>query len=1101
MSLLPRPKGNTESQMNSIIAYLEHWVAVQPGKCYSSFLDVHGKETDSYTYLGFYERSRYLAEYLSCQVGMKRGDRALLVYPPGLEVIVAFFACARIGVIPVPVYPPTQTSFQKGLTQVTFIAHDCQARVALTTHGFHRSYQLFSEERLTESLLSSTLALPYLDWVTTDDVKGQASQSFGYESNPVLFLQYTSGSTSDPKGVIVSHENVIHNCLATVDHQPTGVSWLPQYHDMGLIGYYLYPVITGGTTYGFSPTDFLKRPGLWLQTLSRFQATCGSSPNFGFDYCLREDKIPSDQLADLDLSSLRFLMNASEPARPETYRRFLERFAPYGLRPQAHVVAYGLAENTLAVTNYGRRIVTVNKRRLQEGTSQPENAEIPNSNQLRLASCGKPLDGIRVRIVDPKSGAVLGNQQIGEVWVAGKSTCQGYWNRPELTKEVFGNAVTNDPRDHNSYLRSGDVGFLDDDELFICGRIKDLIIIRGVNYYPQDIESIVESASPKIRRGGVAALDGNEQREGLVVMAEVRKAKDLPDPNQISQAIHTQYNIRPNAIVFVAARSIARTTSGKIARSLTRQRWLGGKLRVIATHYMGAEGGLIGPAHQGLRGRFGHFLEQYHLTGYEECTLAEIGIDSLAMVTLLDDIEMLLKDHGASDLLSDIDGRLLQRLTVAEFSSLFEQLEKVSEKQIAAFQSVLKKLRQDHDDQQRDCMRYDTRLRWTNRVDITLNEEPLTSVLLSGPTGFFGPFLLNTLLRQTSYNYFTLTRASDPVHGMNRIRASLQRARVWTPALDEELKNRVHVVCGDISQYNLGMRSELWQSLSTRVQAVIHNAALVNYVLNYDAVRPHNVNGTRELLRFSCTGTRKEFHFISSTIIFGWTVKGELLETDNNEDMSNLDFGYAQSKWVAEQLVFAAENEGLKVRVYRPSFITASAGGIGSRDDIVVRLLAFMINNGIAVHAANQISFLPGNIAADNIVGIFKQRDLTARTFHVTADDYYNMMDITRLISSQYGYQFVYYDIPDFVAEVKRRCTKDDLLYPLLDFFTRSHEQIAAIQHKRYNNDHYRKARQLSRNDCGDPLLTDTVSYLMAFMLREGLIAARARAQKARVSV
>ncbi|MDQ2975210.1 MAG: AMP-binding protein, partial [Acidobacteriota bacterium] len=165
--------------MNSIIGYLEHWAAIQPDKCYSSFLDVHGKETESYTYLGFNERSRYLAEYLSRQVGVKRGDRALLVYPPGLEVIVAFFACARIGVIPVPVYPPTQTSFQKGLTQLTFIALDCQARVALTTHGFHRSYQMFSEGKFAHSFLPNAPALPHLDWVTTDDVKGQASESFG----------------------------------------------------------------------------------------------------------------------------------------------------------------------------------------------------------------------------------------------------------------------------------------------------------------------------------------------------------------------------------------------------------------------------------------------------------------------------------------------------------------------------------------------------------------------------------------------------------------------------------------------------------------------------------------------------------------------------------------------------------------------------------------------------------------------------------------------------------------------------------------------------------------------------------------------------------
>lgn len=1074
-------------------------MVVQPHERYCCFLDLHGNETQSYTYLGFHERTRCLAEYLSRQVGLRRGDRALLVYPPGLEIIVAFFACARLGVIPVPVYPPRLTSIERSLTRLAFITNDCQARVALTTYVFHRSYQESLEQQ--PASLSSTPTLPRLDWIATDHVKGPASESFSDESTSILFLQYTSGSTSDPKGVIVSHENVIHNCRATVDHKPTGVSWLPQYHDMGLIGYYLFPIILGGTTYGFSPTDFLKRPVLWLQTLSRVRATCGSSPNFGFEYCLREDKIQPDQLTDLNLSSLRFLMNASEPVRPETYRRFLERFGPCGLQPRAHVAAYGLAENTLAVTHHGKRTLAVNQQLFQDGILQVEKPEKPNNNHLHLASCGKPLEGIRVRIVDPKSGAVLGEKQIGEVWVAGKSTCEGYWNRPELTRQIFGNSIANDPQHTSGYLRSGDIGFLENGELFICGRIKDIIIIRGINYYPQEIELIVESASPKIRSGGVAAFDGNEAGKGLVVMVEVRKANDLPDPAQIARAIREQHHITPDTIVFVRARTIAKTTSGKIARNLTRQCWLAGELRVIATHVGLPEVEPIQASTYGLKGWFRHFLERYNLTGHEKCTLEAVGFDSLSMVTLLDEISVLLKNHGATDLLSEIDGRLLQRLTVAELFSLFEQLEKISDERVSRLQSLLKKLRQEHDGHQQACMRYDANLRSSDYIAMPGDQQPLTRILLTGPTGFFGPFLLNSLLQQTTNSYYVLTRATDPAHGMDRIRDTLRRSRVWTTTLDEELKERVHVVCGDIAQHNLGLHPQQWQSLTGRVQAVIHNAALVNYVLSYEALRSPNVDGTREMLRFARTGTRKEFHFISSTIIFGWTAKEELLETDNNDDMLNLDFGYAQSKWVAEQLVFAAEKHGVRVRVYRPSFLTASTGGAGSRADIVIRLLAFMIKNGIAVNAANQISFLPADIAADNIVAIFKQQDAAARTYHVTTDGYYNMMDITRLITSEYGYPFVYYDVPRFVAEMKRRCTKDDLLYPLLDFFSRSHEKITAMQQKRYNNHHYRAARQLSRNGSGDPLLKQTVSYLMTYMLRENLIPAGARSLRAEVSV
>lgn len=1025
--------------MNSLISYLNHWAGVQPEQRYATFLDVRGNETESYTYRDFNERTAYVAEYLSHQVGLKPGERALLVYPPGLEVIVAFFACARIGVIPVPVYP-AQTTHERRSAKLAFIIDDCQPAVALTSDSLQHS-DLFG-----------------LRCLGTDHINGKSSQTFNHYPDPILFLQYTSGSTSDPKGVIVSHENLIHNWLALADHKPICVSWLPQYHDMGLIGYYLFTCLSGGTTYGFSPGDFLRRPLLWLQTLSSVRATCTSAPNFGFDYCLREDKVPSDQLTDLDLSSLRVVMNASEPARPETHRRFLERFAPYGLQSEAHVVAYGLAESTLAVTHYGRRSVSFDDR--------------------ELMSCGLAVGGIRVRIVNPKSGEALEDRAVGEVWVAGKSTCPGYWNRSELTEQTFSNRITNDPADHDRYLRTGDLGFLDNGELFVCGRIKDLIIVRGVNYYPQDIESAVESASPKIRAGGVAAFETHDEGRGVIVIAEVKRASDLPEPAEIIRAVYARCQVRPDRIVFVPARSIAKTTSGKIARGPTRRQWLDGKLRVLATHVWNTE-----------EPRLRDFLERYNLNGDTDRTLGEMGIDSLGMVSLLDEIETLLKQHGLTDLLSEIDVRLLQRLKVTELISLLDSIDAGSEEQIKALKSMLAAFRQEHDEMLWDRMRSDARFEIA-QVDSSTGER-IRDVLLTGPTGFFGPFLLSSLLKQTPHAYHVLTRASSTEQGMDRIRNGLRRAHLLTPELEDSLRTRVQVVCGDIARHNLGLKSDDWQLLNEKVQAVIHNAALVNYVLNYDALRPANVEGTRELLRFSATGTPKEFHFISSTVMFGWSVKTELFETDNNDEMLNLDFGYAQTKWVAEQLIFAAEKQGLKVRVYRPSFITASAQGVASSDDIVIRLLAFMIDEGIAVNAQNQISFLPVEVVANNIAAIFRQPLKTARTFHVTADDYYNLADITRLITCEYGYQFVYHDIRPFVAELKRRCTPDNLLYPLLDFFNRSQERIAAMQRKRYNNENYRAAR----DDNADPPLQDVVAHVMSYMLREGLIRSSRRAE------
>jgi len=1076
--------------MDTIVDALEHWAAVHPDKCLFSFLDIDGRERDTYTYLAFSERTRHLAQHLCLQKGLRRGDRVLLVYPPGLELIAAFLACVRIGVIPVPVYPPTPMNFESGLAKLTYIARDCEAKAALTTRGFFSSYHLLLARRRISALWTTSPALPSLDWITTDDARGVASEGFGNDPGEILFLQYTSGSTSDPKGVVVSHANVIHNCGSTIDHAIVGVSWLPQYHDMGLIGYYLFPIIVGGTTYGFSPLDFLKRPALWIQTLSRLRATYTSAPNFGYEYCLREDKLPDSDLADVDLSSVRVMMNASEPVRADTFSGFFDRFAPRGLRPQAHVVAYGLAENTLAVSHHGKHILTVNKKLLQQRKLHIENNAPRNNNQMRIVSCGRPLQGIVVRIVDPESRAALGDDRIGEIWLAGASRCQGYWRRPELSRQVFGGVLASDPDDTRVYLRTGDLGFRHEGELYVCGRIKDLIIIRGVNYYPQDIETIVEASSHKIRTGCVVAFDAGEDGESLVVLAEVKRAKDLPNPVEIARAIRTQYYVEPHTIAFVPHKAIPKTTSGKLSRNRARELWLNGELEIIA-RYGGVRGHEVACDPSGLKERFQYIVELYNLTGREEYTFAEIGIDSLTMVEILEDIKTLLEEHGAGELVNEVDVRLLQRLTIAEFFSLVDQFEKASDEPIAALRVVLRRIQSEHASYEEDCMRSDAELPVMNRVELQAADEPVSHVLVTGATGFFGPFLLNSLLRETSHTFHVLTRATDPIHGMDRVRASLRRSRLLTPALENLLEQRVRIVCGDLARHNLGLKAEQWKHLSAQIQAVCHNAAAVNYVLGYDALRPHNVDGTRELLRFAATGCLKEFHLVSSTFIFGWTVKDVLFEHDNNPEMANLDFGYAQSKWVAEQLVFAAKKQGLKIRVYRPSLISASTGAVGSRDDIFVRMLAFILKHGIAVDALNQISLLPADIVADNIVALFKQTNAEPTTFHVTVDDYYNMVDVAEILSRDYGYTFTYLAIPEFVAEMNRRSTKDDPIYPLLDFFSRSHPKLTAMQHKRYDNRDYRAARSRATSARPDPPLTETLAHLMKFMLREGIIPPR----------
>jgi len=411
----------------SILGHLDRLADEHPDKLLYSYLDVSGDPIESYTYASFLQRVEAIAAHLWKGGRFATGNRLLLAYPPGLEMICAFFGCVRAGLIPVPVYPPSSRGFQSALYKMVHIAKDCQAAAILTS----RDYQASLKTNLARSGVSASgVDVDYisgLPWIATEDFVDAISHRPAADPSKILFLQYTSGSTMEPKGVIVTHENILTTCPLVIDHpEPVVVSWLPQYHDMGLIGCYLYPALKGGTTYGFAPMDFIQRPILWFDAMTAYRATATAAPNFAYDYCLRTGRLSKESLEACDLSSLRVLMCAAEPVKPDTYTRFLEAFQCYGLKSESFYVAYGLAENTLAVSLGGRNIVSVNKRALALGTARmtTEVSEIDGATQI--VSCGTPLPGLDVKIVDPEGHFALKAERTGEIWVAGSGKCRGY---------------------------------------------------------------------------------------------------------------------------------------------------------------------------------------------------------------------------------------------------------------------------------------------------------------------------------------------------------------------------------------------------------------------------------------------------------------------------------------------------------------------------------------------------------------------------------------------------------------------------------------------------------------------------------------------------
>lgn len=1074
--------------MNSIFERLDGWAAQQPDKLLYTFLDISGNETERYTYKEFIYRTNAIASNLANEHGFKTGERILLAYPPGLEMICAFFASARLGLIPVPVYPPNAHGFESSLSKMTYIAKDCQAKAILTSRDYYWSVKLNLSRTNIESFFGSSY-MSKLNWINTEDYRDVHKNGFEPAHSDILFLQYTSGSTSDPKGVMVSHQNIMHNCDLATDFIPHTVTWLPQYHDMGLIGYYIYIALKGGTTYGFSPIDFIQRPALWLESISKYKATASSAPNFAFDYVLQPGKITEKTLENLDLSSLEYLMTAAEPVIPSTYRRFLDFFQPYGLRPDSFFAAFGLAENTLAVTNYGKSYLTVDQAQFKQNNIKVLPVVQEGTPYTEIMSCGAALGDISVRIVDPNTRHALKDEQIGEVWIAGNSKCLGYWDKPELTKERFQASIVGENQLANNYLRTGDMGFIYQDELYICGRAKDMIIIRGLNYYPQDIEKIVERTAPsQVRPGFTAAFDVFDGEEKLVVVIGVKNPKSWPDPIPIVDAIRRDLSVQPHIVAFIPAREIPKTSSGKIMRHKAKELWEAGELNILHQYSGALEAEHLHEEIGGDGNPFEELKRKYGLTGQETYSLGKAGLESIDLAVLMQDIKDLLKNKGADALSKQIDIRLIQEITIAELFELVNQFENASALAIMRLKKMLTKLQKEHTAMEQKMMLSDVHLTFDPAAPVYPEHQVVTDVLLTGGTGFFGPFILKGLLEQTNYNVYVLIRAVNEAQGMERLLAAMDSVEPMTPELISLFRERVIPVCGDLGQHQLGLPRDKWQFLAEKVQEIYHNGATVNYLFNYDKMRNVNVIGTNEILKLAFDGIPKVFNHVSTTFIFGWAVKDVLYETMTNDDLNLLDFGYSQTKWVSEEIVKDAMRRGLRGRIFRPALITPSINGGGHNFDISIRLLSFMINYGIGVDAQNQVSFSPADVAASNIVAISGMPDTINRTYHVVRDQYSNMKDITDIITQLTGQEFKIYPIKDFVPVIIDRCKKDDLLFPLLDFLVRSVDNISAMEFKLYDSSGYQAARNASAWGKPDPSLLETVKGIVLFLKKNNII-------------
>jgi amino acid adenylation domain-containing protein len=562
----------------TLVDLLRHQAGELGSKCAFRFLGADGDESGSLSFWSLDRRSRAVARAL--QERYMSGDRVLLLYPPGLEFLSGFLGCLCAGIVAVPAHLPR---LNRPMTRLKAVVTDVQPHAVLTTSSLLRDAARWADA------VPELVGLPVLATDTVDERLADSWVEPTVEPESLAFLQYTSGSTASPKGVMISHGNLMHN-LALIQEcfgatsESRGVFWLPMFHDMGLIGGFLQTLHCGGSSTLLSPVTFLQRPLRWLQAISDTGATISGGPNFAYDLCAR--KITPAQIAKLDLSRWRVAFNGAEPIRAETFERFAEAFSSCGFRRESFLPCFGLAEGTLLVsgTPTGAPPVVIAARADALEHNNVIECDDDPSAMHSIVGSGRVAGNQEVVIVDSETRLRQPPNHVGEIWVKGPSVAQGYWKRPDSTAMTFRAKIAGSG--DGPYLRTGDLGFLRDGELFVTGRLKDLIIVRGRNVYPQDLEWTVERCHPAIRADGTAAfaVDGGGG-ERLVVIAEVERLGKSIDPEPIlatiRHAISEHHELDLQAVCLIKAMTLPKTSSGKIQRHACRQAFLAGTLETV----------------------------------------------------------------------------------------------------------------------------------------------------------------------------------------------------------------------------------------------------------------------------------------------------------------------------------------------------------------------------------------------------------------------------------------------------------------------------------------------------------------------------------------
>ena len=951
--------------MKNIIDYIYSGAKTEPERRVFTFLDCSEEPYQSreITMKMLLDNSQDIAWAMK-ESGAKKGDRAIILCTQDAGTIYAVLGCMMAGVIFTVIPPPID---EGKLLRFISVLRSCRPKFLISNYGLEKGADSGVKKTVVKKAFFEAVSLKR---IYTDQVK-KHSEGVAFttpDDDDIIYLQYTSGSTSEPKGVMVSSGNLM-SCLNSsreaYDYSSGNslVSWVPFYHNIGLVSGIFLPITASqGEVYFVPPLQFLKDPKIWIKVLSDFKANATAGPNSAYEACTRLFR--REDAEAYDLSHANMLLNGSEFVHAETIEKFCDLF---GIETDSFTNGYGLSEcvcvGTVALKSFKYQRIDMDA--YQEGKFIPTESDTSKS----IVSLGRSIGGLKVLAVR-EDGAPCSENEIGEIYIQGDSVCKGYFENPKESERFKATVKGHD----GCFFRTEDMGAIFGGELYLTGRLKEMIIVNGKNIFPSDINQLLRGSCPSISEEAICVFSVQTSTgEDPVLCIESEPRLFEPLVREINRAMVESFEFSFSDVVFVKADTLPRTDNRKIKTNATRQYYEQSKLDILySTKDIGKpelykqqyRAELPKDASLETIREFIRNIFKNH-TGYREfdddTEFTDLGVDSLTAVEMLDELEHLagveIDIRYISDLLT-VDGlsRHIQKLLAGE------EVKRVDwAKEIVLPEKIRPK------------------------GEYLISPEECRKIFLTGSTGFLGAYLIKALLggpRGSGVTIYCHARAENEEKALHRIIDNMKFFKCW----EERFRDRIVAVPGDLTKTNLGMNKELYDSLKDEIDAVYHNGALLNFLFSYSKLKSTNVGGTTEALRFASAGKPKYFHYISSYSVFdnpshfGKTVK----EPDPLISPDGYFLGYSETKWVCEKLVAEAQRRGLRTSVYRPGEIIGGLKeGVWKLEDMISRTLVGCIQMRAVPEMDISLPLTPVDFVSNAIANISCQSGAIGKQFNI----------------------------------------------------------------------------------------------------------------------